>query len=164
MLDKIVLTVCVLACAACFRQPENPPPKPQAVTADAVGYYCTMNLQEHKGPKAQLFLHSKPGQPVWFSTVNQLFGYVRHPGEPRDISAAYVNDMGAVSDWQNPDAGDAWVDAHAAHYVIDSPFMGGMGAPDALPFADPAKAKAFAARHGGRVVGFDEMPDQFIYR
>ena len=33
--------------------------------------------------------------------------------------------------------------------MIESRFIGGMGAEDALPFADKAQAEAFAAKNGG---------------
>ncbi|MDO5356306.1 MAG: nitrous oxide reductase accessory protein NosL [Conchiformibius sp.] len=160
----LILSAVIGLQAACGGRENTPPPPPQAVGAESVGHYCTMNLNEHKGPKGQVFHYSDPSKPVWFSTVNQVFGYLRHPGEPRDVSAVYVSDMGKVSDWQQADAGNHWLDAHHAFYVIESPFVGGMGAPDALPFAQRAQAQAFADKNGGRVVTFDEMPDSFIYR
>lgn len=48
--------------------------------------------------------------------------------------------------------------------MIESGFIGGMGAEDALPFADKAQAQKFAAEKGGRVAAFDEMPDEYIFR
>jgi copper chaperone NosL len=37
-----------------------------------------------------------------------------------------------------------------------------MGADEAVPFSDPEVAKRFAAENGGRVVGFGEMPRDYI--
>ena len=43
-----------------------------------------------------------------------------------------------------PNADTEWIDAKKAYYVIESSFIGGMGAEDALPFADKAQAEKFA--------------------
>ncbi|MDO4907575.1 nitrous oxide reductase accessory protein NosL [Neisseria sp.] len=160
----LYLLPAALLLAACGSGPEAAPPAPQQITDEAVGHYCTMNLSEHVGPKAQIFLNGRPEKPVWFSTIKQMFGYTRLPEEPKGIAAIYVTDMGKVADWNTPDADNHWTDARKAHYVIESGFIGGMGAEDALPFADKAQAQKFAAEKGGRVVAFDEMPDEYIFR
>ena len=142
---KILLTTFTLiALAACSKQDNSPPPAPQQISDSAVGHYCSMNLTEHNGPKAQIFLNGKPDKPVWFSI--------------------YVTDMGKVKDWEKPNADAEWIDAKKAYYVIESSFIGGMGAEDALPFADKAQAEKFAKEKGGRVVGFAEMPDEYIFK
>ncbi|MFC3874400.1 nitrous oxide reductase accessory protein NosL [Neisseria musculi] len=158
------LVSAALALAACGAKPESSPPAPQPITERSVGHYCTMNLSEHVGPKAQIFLNGKPDKPVWFSTIKQMFGYTKLPEEPKGIAAIYVTDMGKVSDWRTPNADNDWVDARKAYYVIESGFIGGMGAEDALPFADKAQAQKFAAEKGGRVVAFGEIPDEYIFK
>ncbi|WP_281785475.1 nitrous oxide reductase accessory protein NosL [Uruburuella suis] len=165
-MKKMLITLAAaLWLAACGGNSETaPPPAPQAISDAAVGHYCTMNLSEHTGPKAQLFINGKPDKPVWFSTINQMFGYTKLPEEPKGIAAIYVTDMGKVADWNTPNADQAWVDAYQAYYVIESRFIGGMGAEDALPFADKAQAEAFAAKNGGKVVAFNEMPEEYIFR
>ena len=72
--------------------------------------------------------------------------------------------MGKVTNWTNPNADTAWIDAKKAYYVIESGFVGGMGAEDALPFADKAQAEKFAQEKGGKVVSFDEMPEAYIFK
>ena len=157
------------ALAACGGESSNTAankPQPQAISDAAKGYYCTMNLPEHNGPKAQIFLESKPSEPLWFSTVTQIFNFVRHPGEPKDIAAIYVTDMSdaTAEDWEKPITTNAkWIDARTAHYVIESRYIGGMGTQDAIPFSDMAKAQAFVAKNGGRLVSFDDVPDSFVY-
>ena len=160
---NILLTTLLLA--ACSKtETTSAPPPPQAITEQAKGYYCTMNLNEHYGGKAQIFVQSQPDKPYWFSTVNQAIGFTRHPGEPKDITAIYVTDMSKVTDWHNPNADSAWIDAKTAYYVIDSKFIGGMGTVDALPFSDIVKAQDFIHKNGGKMVKFDEVPDEFIYK
>lgn len=154
----------VLALSACQKEENAPLPTPQQITDRAVGHYCSMNLTEHNGPKAQIFLNGKPEQPVWFSTIKQMFGYTKLPEEPKGIRVIYVTDMGGVADWSKANADTAWIDAKTAYYVIESGFIGGMGAEDALPFADKAKAEKFAQEKGGKVVSFDEMPDAYIFK
>ncbi len=137
-------------------------PPPQAMTEEAVGHYCGMNLDEHIGPKGQILLRDREA-PVWFSTIREVFAYTLLPEEPKAILAIYVQDMGRADADGNPPA-DAWIEARSAHFLIESQAVGGMGAPDALPFARSDDALAFAARHGGRVVSFQDMPEDYVLR
>lgn len=137
-------------------------PPPQALSAEAVGHYCGMNLTEHVGPKGQILLRDWP-LPVWFSTIREVFTYTRLPEEPKAILAIYVQDMGQADASGNP-PDDAWIDARSAHFLIESRAVGGMGAPDALPFARRDDALAFAARNGGRIVSFQDMPEDYLLR
>ncbi|MCP2517075.1 nitrous oxide reductase accessory protein NosL [Achromobacter mucicolens] len=152
----------MLALSACGGdEPAAPPPAPQAVSADAVGHYCGMMLKDHAGPKGQIFVKGRAA-PVWFSSIKQVFAYTRLPEEPKGLAAIYVNDLAAAG----PDgAADpkAWVDAREAFYVIGSSFLGGMGAEDAMPFSDQTRAIAFAQAHGGRVVRFADVPEDYVF-
>lgn len=152
----------LLALSACGGdEPAAPPPPPQAVSAEAVGHYCGMMLLDHAGPKGQIFVKGRAA-PVWFSSIKQVFAYTLLPEEPKGLAAIYVNDMAAAG----PDgAADlkAWVDARQAFYVINSSFIGGMGAEDAMPFSDQARAQAFAQTHGGRVVRFADVPEDYVF-
>lgn len=147
--------------AGCDRQSSPPSSSaPAEVQAEATGYYCGMLLVDHEGPKGQIHLESR-SQPVWFSSVRDTIAFTRLPEEPRDIKAIYVNDMARTSEWEQPEPG-AWVEARQAWFVIDSDRRGGMGAPEAVPFSDPAAAEAFRAAHHGRVVRLADIPDAYV--
>lgn len=135
-------------------------PTAQEVTIEAVGHYCGMNLVEHAGPKGQIFINGQEN-PVWFTAIKQVFAYTILPDEPKGIAAIYVHDMGQATNWDQPESG-VWIDARKAYYVIESQFIGGMGAEDALPFGDAAKANAFAQKHGGRVLAFADIPENYV--
>ncbi|MGE8687571.1 MAG: nitrous oxide reductase accessory protein NosL [Achromobacter sp.] len=153
----------LLTAAACGNGsgPEAPPPAPAAVTLESVGHYCGMALNEHNGPKGQIFLRGR-AEPVWFSSIKQVFAYTLLPEEPKTISAIYVNDMSTAGPDGVPDPG-AWIDARQAFYVIEGGFIGGMGAEDAMPFSQRAHADSFAQAHGGRVVNFADVPEAYVF-
>ncbi|MBO9357446.1 copper resistance protein CopZ [Bordetella petrii] len=159
-LAGVLLLAGVAACGGEDRQAAAPP-SPQAVTVEAVGHYCGMALSEHTGPKGQIFLDGRD-TPVWFSAIKQVFAYTVLPEEPKTIRAIYVNDMAGAERGQAPDP-DAWIDARQAYYAIETRYIGGMGAEDAMPFGQRAQAEAFAQAHGGRVATFDEVPDSYIF-
>ncbi|CAM5778535.1 nitrous oxide reductase accessory protein NosL [Castellaniella caeni] len=140
----------------------TPPPAPQALTSQAVGHYCGMNLDEHVGPKGQILLRDE-SRAVWFSTIREVFAYTLLPEEPKTITAIYVQDMGRADAHGNPPA-DAWIDAHQAYFLIESRAVGGMGAPDALPFAQLDQAQAYQQQYGGRIVNFKTMPEDYVLR
>ena len=160
---RLRLTVMVLAgllaLGACQRQAEAPPP-PFAMTEDAMGRYCGMNVLEHAGPKGQIIL-AKYDEPIWFSSARDAIAFTMLPEEPKDIRAIYVSDMAKAPTWDEPGA-DNWVDARQAFFVIGSNRKGGMGAAEAVPFSTEEAAKAFAGAHGGEVVRFDAVPRDYI--
>jgi len=132
----------------------------QPLTIDAIGYYCNMTVIEHPGPKGQI--HRADGQaPLWFSSVRDAVAYTMLPDEPKDIVAIFVHDMGGGRDWSNP-SDDGWIDAHGAWYVIGSRRRGGMGIAEAVPFAAKGDAMAFALTHGGRIVDWPSIPQDYI--
>ncbi|MFY0477024.1 nitrous oxide reductase accessory protein NosL [Achromobacter marplatensis] len=152
----------LLAIAACGDAGDAPPPPPpQSVSAQSVGHYCGMALADHAGPKGQIFIQGRP-DPVWFSSIKQLFAYTLLPEEPKAVSALYVNDMGTAGPDGKPDPA-AWIDARKAFYVIEGRFIGGMGAEDAMPFSQRADAQTFSQTHGGRVVAFSDVPEQYVF-
>jgi copper chaperone NosL len=152
---RMVLALALLGLAAC-RTEEAAPPDPVSLTEEVVGYYCQMDLFEHPGPKAQVHLDGVP-RPIFFSQVRDAVAYQRMPEQSSLIAVAYVNDMGAPgATWEEPGA-ENWIPADAAFYVIGSDAVGGMGAPELVPFADEAGAVAFAAANGGRVMRLDDI-------
>ena len=135
-------------------------PPPAELTRDASGHYCGMIVVDHSGPKAQVHLPDQT-EPVWFSSVRDAIAFTMLPEEPRRIAAMYVNDMG-VAAWDAPEPG-TWIDAASAWYVIGSGRMGGMGVPEAVPFAARDAAARFAAAHGGRIVALGDVPEGYIF-
>ncbi len=159
-MKRLLLVVFLLALTACKEEAQDI--SPVALTEDAVGHYCQMNVLEHSGPKAQVHLNGYPGKPLFFSQVRDAVAYARLPEQDGVILAIYVNDMGAVSaTWEDPGKTN-WIDATTAHYVVGSTVEGGMGAPELVPFADPAKAAAFATLRGGTVMSLSEVPDDAV--
>lgn len=150
----------VLALAACREEAQDL--SPVAMTAESVGHYCQMHLLEHAGPKAQVHLEGFEGKPLYFSQVRDAVAYTRLPEQDGVILAVYVNDMGAPgATWDDPGAAN-WISAEAAHYVVGAAVEGGMGAPELVPFADTARAAAFAAANGGAVMDLAAIPDSAV--
>ena len=135
-------------------------PAPYALTAEAMGRYCGMDVLEHAGPKGQVILEQIP-EPIWFSSARDTIAFTMLPEEPKDIAAIYVSDMGKAPSWEKPGA-ENFIDARTAFYVIGSSLRGGMGVQEAVPFSSQIDADAFAAKHGGRAVRFADMPRDYI--
>jgi copper chaperone NosL len=158
MKRALVLILLLAACKEDVAQSLDP----VALTPDAVGHYCQMNLLEHEGPKAQVHLGGLPGAPLFFSQVRDAVAYARLPEQSHPILAIWVNDMGAPgATWAEPGAGN-WIDAKAAHFVVGSNREGSMGAPELVPFALLEDAASFASAHGGAVMGLNAIPDDAV--
>lgn len=149
-----------LALAGCNEKQALKIPPPHRMTAEDIGHYCGMNVLEHPGPKGQIFAASLI-QPVWFSSVRDTLAFTMLPDEPKDILAIYVSDMGKASNWDQPGA-DNWIEARKALFVIESRLKSGMGGDEAVPFSDRATAEKFTSENGGRIVGFDEVPRDYV--
>jgi copper chaperone NosL len=149
-----------IALAGCGERQVGAIPPPHKMTAEAIGHYCGMNLLEHGGPKGQIFAASLI-EPVWFSSARDTIAFTMLPDEPKDIQAIYVSDMGKAASWEKPGA-DNWIDARKALFVIGSRVKGGMGGDEAVPFSDRGAAEKFAAKEGGRVVAFADVPRDYI--
>jgi len=161
-MSRMTLASALLAAvllAACDEPAEVAAPAPQELTREAIGHYCNMIVADHKGPKGQIFLADREA-PIWFSSVRDTIAFTLLPDEPKNIAAIYVTDVGRAS-WDSPEP-HTWTDARAAWYVIGSDRRGGMGAPEAVPFADMGAAKDFAEKHGGHVVAFSDIPETAI--
>lgn len=157
--SALLLTICLMAVTACNE--EVVAPQPQKLTREGIGHYCNMIVIDHPGPKAQV--HEKgQAKPLWFSSVRDGLAYLALPGEAQRVTAFYVHDMGRAESWKKPQDDGIWINATEAFYVIGSKKRGGMGAMEAAPFKDRAKADAFAAEFGGNVVAYSEIPEAYI--
>jgi copper chaperone NosL len=132
-------------------------PGPVALTDEALGYFCQMDVSEHDGPKGQVHL-ADYRQPLFFAQVRDVIAYLKGPEREAEITAIYVSDMGAAQSWAEPGATN-WIDAQSAVFVVGAGVRGGMGAPEIVPFARPESAKVFTERYGGTVMSLDEIPD-----
>jgi copper chaperone NosL len=153
----VLATLSILALAACRDDESASLPQPVAMTEEALGHYCQMNLAEHPGPKAQVHLDGM-GTPIYFAQVRDAIAYQRMPEQSSVISVVYVNDMGAAPSWEQPGI-DNWIPASTAFYVAGSDILGGMGAPEFVPFSKRAAAEEFVGEHGGRILPLSEIKD-----
>ena len=162
MMLRILCAVLVAVfLAGCDRDAANSVvPPPVALSSEAMGVFCGMNLLEHPGPKGQIITAGRM-DPFWFTSVRDTVAFTLMPDQPRDIRAIYVSDMAQAKSWEDPGATN-WVDARKAFFVIESRQQGGMGAAEAVPFANRQAADAFAAGNGGRVVPFKEIPRDYV--
>lgn len=149
----------LLALSACGEEAAVKP-LPVAMTPEALGHYCQMNLLEHPGPKAQIHLAGLAA-PLFFSQVRDAIAYQRMPEQSHEIVAIYVSDMGAAPSWDAPGA-DNWISADDAVFVVGAAIAGGMGAPELVPFADRAAAETFVASNGGEVLALSSIPDEAV--
>ena len=153
------LLIAVLLLTACKDEVVEMP-DPVAMTDEALGHFCLMQLDQHPGPKAQIHLAGLP-DPIFFAQVRDALAYVKGPERDAEIRAIYVSDMGAATSWAVPGP-ENWTDATAAHFVVGADVTGGMGAPEIVPFFDVGAARAFAADKGGEVMTLDAIPPEAV--
>ncbi len=136
--------------------------KPQAIelTEEAAGFYCQMVILEHDGPKGQIHLAGMLA-PIWFSQIRDGIAYIKSADQPAEILSFYVNDMGKAKSWTEPGAGN-WIDAYDAIYVVGADVVGGMGAPEIVPFSNKADAEAFIAAKGGSIMSIEDIPIETV--
>ena len=158
---RFVLLVSALAMLSACKEDVAQSIVPQDMTPETLGHYCQMNLLEHPGPKAQIFLEGSPA-PLFFSQVRDAIAYARGPEQIAPILVIYVNDMGAAgATWDQPGDGN-WIAADKAFYVVGSARRGGMGAPEAVPFATRDEAAAFVHAEGGKVLALADITDAMV--
>lgn len=150
------LALVLLLLGGCGEE-EAAKPDPVRLTAEAVGHYCMMTVLDHDGPKAQIHLEGVR-EPIFFVQVRDALAYAKGPERSADLLAFYVSDMGAAPSWAEPGP-DNWVLARHASFVVGGDVRGGMGAPEIVPFSSVEAATRFAARHGGKVRAFSDIPD-----
>ena len=156
-----VLLVAMLALLSACKEDVAHNTTPQDMTPETLGHYCQMNLLEHPGPKAQVFLEGNPA-PLFFSQVRDAIAYMRGPEQVAPILAVYVNDMGtAEATWDRPGDGNL-IAAEKAFYVVGSARQGGMGAPETVPFSSRESAAAFTLVEGGHVLALGDITDDMV--
>ena len=154
---KILIALAVLTLfGACRDDVARNIPDPQTLDDNAAGYYCQMVIMEHDGPKAQLFLAGYPA-PLWFSQVRDGLAYLKSPEQEGEVLVLYVNDMGKAISYAEPGVNN-WIKAKDAFFVVGSDAVGGMGAPELVPFGTQEQARDFAAEHGGEVMKLEDIP------
>lgn len=158
---KLILIASAFVLAGCAGEAAmTPTPDPIALTAEAAGHYCQMIILDHEGPKAQMFLAGM-ANPLWFSQVRDGLAYVKSPEQSAEIVVMYVNDMGKAKNWSEPGE-DNWIRADEAFYVVGSDALGGMGAPELVPFAEEDAALAFANLRGGEVRHLQDITQDHV--
>jgi copper chaperone NosL len=101
-------------------------------------------------------------QPIFFSQVRDAIAYQRMPEQSHAIRMVYVSDMGApAASWEEPGV-DNWIPADTALYVVGSRIVGGMGAPELVPFSARQKAEVFVAENGGEIRELAEIGDEDV--
>lgn len=159
-LRVLVIIIATIFLPACQEDELAFVPAPISMTSEAVGHYCQMDVLEHSGPKAQIHL-AQQSKPIWFTQVRDAIAYTRLPEETAEVTAIYVHDMGTAKSWENPGT-DNWVNANEAYFVTGSKKTGGMGAPEAVPFAGKEAAEAFIAENGGTLTKLVDIPDDYV--
>ena len=158
MRPALAALLLIAALAGC-REEAVPRPEPVAMTEEAIGHFCQMNLLEHPGPKAQVHLKGMPN-PLFFSQVRDAVAFKLLPEQDGVIAAIYVSDM-ANGPWDDPGPLN-WIDAESAFYVVGSAQSGGMGTPELIPFGTETAARAFAGSHGGQVQRLDAISPEMV--
>jgi copper chaperone NosL len=156
-----LFAVALLALTAC-REQASQDVTPVPMTEASVGHFCQMGMLEHGGPKAQIHLEGLPGAPLYFSQARDVVAYIRLPEQSHVILAIWVNDMGAAGATWNVPGDTNWISAEDAWFVVGGSAIGGMGAPETVPFSDRAKAQAFADTNGGQVMRLADIPESAV--
>jgi copper chaperone NosL len=157
----LIATLCCTGLFACGGETITPKPVPVQVTRDDIGYFCGMIVEDHSGPKSQIFLKGQ-ARPLWFTTARDGVAFQRLPEETRPILAFYVSAVD-IGGWEHPESDTAnMIEAEQAWFVIGSGKQGSMGAPEAIPFSLEQAAQDFAVQHGGRVLRLADIPEAYI--
>ena len=84
---RALVLISLLALAACKEEVAKAP-DPIALTEDALAHYCMMNIAEHPGPKAQIFLAGLP-DPIFFAQVRDALSYL-NSAEQDGLSGGFL--------------------------------------------------------------------------
>ncbi|WP_250655311.1 nitrous oxide reductase accessory protein NosL [Alkalimarinus coralli] len=154
---KITMTTAfaLLLLTACSNEEQTQQAKntPVAIESGDECHLCGMIITEFPGPKGELFEGRKSNVRKFCSTRDLMSWYLQPENKPnsKDI---YVHDM-SRSDWNSPND-EHMVNAKDAWFVAGSSMKGAMG-PTLASFAQKADAEQFATKHGGKVIGFNDI-------
>lgn len=151
----LALAAAIMA-AGCGEAERAKTAQPVEIARSTVCSLDGMVLADYPGPKAQM--HYAQGQPDFFCDTTEMFSLYLRPEQQKRVTAAYVQDMGKT-DWDNPQGN--WMDARAAVYVHGSKRRGSMG-PTLASFSREEDARAFAEKHGGKVLRFAEIKPEMV--
>ncbi len=146
----------VILAAGCGEAERAKAPQPLEITRSTACSLDGMVLADYPGPKAQM--HYAQGKPDFFCDTMEMFSLYLRPEQQKRVTAVYVQDMGKT-DWDQPQGN--WMDARAAVYVHGSKRRGSMG-PTLASFSREEDARAFAEKHGGKVLRFAEVKPEMV--
>ncbi len=135
---------------------ERQPAQPQEITRQTACSLDGMILADYPGPKGQI-VYAR-GDPDFFCDTMELVSILLRPEQVKPVAGAFTQDM-AAADWAQPKG--HWIDAKTAWYVLGGDLEGSMG-PTLATFARADDAQAFARKHGGRVLRFDEITPAMV--
>lgn len=161
ILQRLAIVLCAAVLLACSEQESPEKPTPASLTREETGYFCGMIVEDHAGPKSQIFVAGMD-KPLWFTTVRDGIAFTLLPEETRAVTIFYVTTMDS-GEWQHPELGsDNWLEADRAWFVVESSKRGSMGAAEAIPFAAKSEAERFINQYGGRMVLLGDIPQSYI--
>lgn len=152
----VLALTAAIAAAGCGEAERAKTAQPVEIARSTVCSLDGMVLADYPGPKAQM--HYAQGQPDFFCDTMEMFSLYLRPEQQKRVTAVYVQDMGKT-DWDNPQGN--WMDARAAVYVHGSKRRGSMG-PTLASFSREEDARAFADKHGGKVLRFAEIKPEMV--
>ena len=100
------------------------------------------------------------GIPMQIESVDGLRAVAREGGVVSESDLELKLPVAARS-WAEPGE-DNWILASEAYFVAGSSAVGGMGAPELVPFSERAAAQAFALAKGGRLLSLPEVADEDV--
>lgn len=128
------------------------------VPPDARCPVCGMYPARHPKWAAQLIFED--GAAHFFDSPVDLFIFLAAPGQFDAARANAVVGAMHVSDF----SGAGWLDARSASFVMGSAARGPMRGADLPAFGERAAAQAFAAQHGGEVIGFGQIDTDTVVK
>ncbi|MDH5446189.1 MAG: nitrous oxide reductase accessory protein NosL [Gammaproteobacteria bacterium] len=150
-----LLYIVVLFCLiSCNKQANTIDIKPIALSGGEICHVCGMDVTGFPGPKAQAFIHHQE-QPLRFCSTVDAFSWLLQPDTPAILRVAYVHNMGAHSEWKNPDE-KHYINAKKAFYVTSTQLTGAMG-PTLASFKEESSAKDFMKKYGGKLFTYSEI-------